>query len=347
MLPPEAIPIEVDDTDPPTWVREGESGTFTLRREGPSYTHPQQLSVAAVFGPALDELASPATCALEAPLCVGPYEPLDEDRFDAPGFSADRYSWLGDHLAVGAHQVPFDVLPGEDAAAGYRGLLALDVPLVDRLPVRFEAGEWGRGSFDVELPPLLTGLEPSPATWIDADPLGLQVFRWAPRGGELWLTLTGETWSSMRRIADDGSVWVDTRDFRLGEPVEVRLTRVQEQGTVDVGSHTVRVVGMAEQTWCLTDGCPDLPYALYPTQLDFAFCWNGSACQPSSWRLHEDGTWRSGSYTGTWTFDCCRRQIELVFASGTRYWATLGDDGCFDGEMLSWSGSRGTWSSCY
>lgn len=348
VLPPSAVPIEVEDTDPRDWVREDERGTFTLRREGPSYTRPQQLTVAAVFGPELDGLAYPATCALDGHLCVGPDEPLDRDRFDPAELPAvDRYSWLGDTLAVGAHEVPFRVLPGEARAAGYHGLLALDVPLVDALPVRFSGGEWHEGGFEVALPPLITGLEPSPSTWVAADPLGLDVFRWAPRGGELWLTLTGETFSSVRRIEDDGSVWVDTRAFRLGEPVEVRLTRVEDQGEVQVGTHRVQITGMAEQTWCLTDGCPDLPYPLYPTELDFEFCWNGSTCQPSQWRLYEGGTWSSGSFTGTWTFDCCRQRIELVFVSGTRYWAQLTEDGCYEGEMLSWSGNRGTWNSCY
>lgn len=348
MLPdPPEIPAPAP-SGPPSWVREGEQGTFELRREGPSYTRPQQLHVAAVFGPALDELAFPATCTLEEHLCVEPDAPLDVDRFGPVEVPAvERYSWVGDQLAVGAHQVPFRVLPDEDRPAGYQGLLALEVPLVDSMQVAFADGEWSDGSFEVEVPELITGLYPDPDTYVVVDFTGVQQFSWAPRGGELYLTLTGETWSSVRRVADTGSVWVDTRDFRLGEPVEVRLTRVHEQGEVELDSHRVQVRSMAEQSWCLTDGCPDLPYAAYPTHLDFEFCWSGAICQPASWRLHDDGTWTSGSFTGAWTFDCCRKAIELTFASGTRYWATLTDAGCFEGEMLSWSGARGTWNNCF
>lgn len=333
---------------PPSWVRQSEHGTLTLRREGPSHVQPQRLNVAAVFGPALDELAFPATCSLDGHLCVEPDAPLYLDRFEPLGVPAvERYSWLGDTLALGAHQVPFTVLPDDSEPAGYRGLLSLDVPLVQTLQVHFDEGEWDQGSFDVAVPELLTGLYPPPEDYVVVDATGIQQFSWAPRGGELYLSMTGETWSSVRRIEDSGSVWVDTRDFRLGEPVQVRLTRVVEQGEVEVGSHRVTVRGMAEQSWCLTDGCPDLPYAFYPSHLDFEFCWNNVNCQPSRWRLHDDGTWSSGNFTGTWTFDCCSKTIELTFVSGTRYWAQLTDEGCYEGEMLSWSGARGTWNSCF
>lgn len=348
LVPRDPVYVVPIDERPPSWERSGEGGQFTLLRQAPTLTSPQAVRVAAVFGEGIAGGPYPAACGLEGRLCVDPADGLDVDRFVSSGpITASRFSWLGDRLAVGPEEVPFYVAPEDQGPAGYRGALSLDTPLIDRLTVGYTEGEWGTGSFDVALPPLLTGLEPPPEAEVPVDPTGLQVFRWAPNGGTIFLSLVGPTWSSTRRIEDDGSVWIDTRELRLNEAVEVRLSRVTEQGRIELpGEHTVDVHGLVEQAWCLTDGCPNDPFERYPRPFDFEFCWSASSCSTSSFRMQEDGTWRSGSLAGTWTFDCCRESIEFAFNSGTRYWATRGEDGCYAGEMLSWSGSSGTWSAC-
>ncbi len=61
--------------------------------------------------------------------------------------------------------------------------------------------------------------------------------------------------------------------------------------------------------------------------------------------FYSDGTFYSGGgYWGTWIQDDC--DVEWFYDSGTHYWGVMDTGGNYmDGEMLSYSGSPGTWDA--
>ena len=81
--------------------------------------------------------------------------------------------------------------------------------------------------------------------------------------------------------------------------------------------------------------CPDLTGTW-----DVTYIWSGVV---TKW-FYSDGTWDdSEGYTGTWVQDGC--DVDWWYTSGTHYWGTMEEDGqSMSGEMLSYSGSPGTWT---
>lgn len=84
-------------------------------------------------------------------------------------------------------------------------------------------------------------------------------------------------------------------------------------------------------------GCPSMV-----GEWTLNYYWNGTC---TLW-FYEDGTFYSGGSGswGTWIQDGC--DVEWTYESGTHYWGVMETGGDYmSGEMLSYSGSTGTWNA--
>ncbi|MEZ4319336.1 MAG: hypothetical protein R3F61_17615 [Myxococcota bacterium] len=344
-----APPLPPEVPDP--WVREGQVGDLTLIRQEESLSVGRQLRSAAVFADRLDSLRWPAACELADRLCV-PADAALETEIDSTDVRIDAdaaFAWLGDELALGDLVATFRV-DDETGVAGYRGRIAGTGLLEPRYPLAFDGGEWGDFAADdvVELPDRVTVLAPPVDRPIELDGGHLTRFRWVPTGvGQMVLSVSGPSGTTVRLLEDDGDAWLDTAGVRFSEPLDVRLSRVVDAGTVEIAGNSLALHTIAEQGWCLYDTCDDQPIGGVTTELAFEFCWSTTSCGDSRWILQPNGTWTTDEgYVGTWDYDCCSRRIDIVFSSGTVYSGEVADDGCIEGEMVSWSGNQGDWRGC-
>jgi len=347
-LPPPA-PAPGVPTDP--WVLAGQVGDLTIIRQEANVSTRRTLRLAAVFADDLQGLPWPAACEFSDRLCL-PEGAESEVRIDTSAVALDpersRFSWLGDAVWVGDLAAGFDVDPAHPVG-GYAGRDFSTGLLLPRYPLEFSGGEWGdyQAESVVPLPDKLTTFSPPTDQPVELDGDRLANFRWAPTGqGQMVLSMSGPGWSSARLLEDDGEVWVDTSDLRFSDPIDVRLQRITTAGSVAIGDNELVLHTLAEQGWCLYDRC-DLPVTDPLTPLVFEFCWSTTSCGDGRWLLAPDGTWRTDEgYIGSWEYDCCNERIDILFSSGTRYTGERDENGCFVGQMESWSGNTGDWMGC-
>ncbi len=381
-----ATPVQVAPQFPPDppdpWLVDGQVGDLTLVRQESSIGNGRILRVAATFGDALTGLRYPAACLFGDRLCMPedvPFETPIDTTDSRLLFSTDPMStggssaWLGDELVLRDIVAPFDVTlrDGDASVGGYRGQDVSGTVLLQSYPLQFAGGEWG--SFDdesvVPLPERIEGVWPPPDEPIDlSDTFNPYVeLSWIPAtepGAEMVLELrervsaNGAPLVTTRVIEDDGDVLIPVGDLRLARPLDIRLYRVRSMGSLaidplppedsrDRPPNVVALHGVAEQGWCLYETCTG-PVTDETTPLLFDFCWSSSSCGESQWFLNPDGTWSTAEgYIGSWTYECCTDRIAIEFSSGTVYSGELDPDGCYSGEMLSWSGNQGDWRGCF
>lgn len=84
----------------------------------------------------------------------------------------------------------------------------------------------------------------------------------------------------------------------------------------------------------------------YPYTLLFDFCWSTGNCAQATWTMQQDGSFvSSGGSPGTYTEVDDR--IFMRYDAGTQYSARRRSVGCFEGEIMSFTGAVGTWRGCY
>lgn len=364
-VPTPTPPVPLPADTGPDWLRTGDVGDVTLIHSGPRAGRARRIVVAGVFADDLQGLPHAAACDRFGVLCVP--SGLTREWTDTSDVTlapdTSRFAWVGDTLGVGPRDVPFAVLP-ERPTGGYAVTFdatavigaALQGDLGEPLDLVVAGGEWGDRRLERSLPiPSPFGSPvPDPRDPVALGDRTLQVFEWEPTGeGALILTLAQGDWSAARALeGDPGQVAVSFADVRFSEPVHVELWRVGEPVTQDVNGNALTTTSVANQGWCVYDTCRP-PFDSSPggfqsaVPLDFTFCWTTTSCGQSRWWLAPDGTWQTtDGYIGTWSWACCSDTLTVVFSSGTTYRGHLGEDGCFDGEMVSWSGNTGVWQSC-
>jgi hypothetical protein len=384
---PDAPPVQIAPQFPPEppdpWLVDSQVGDLTLIRQEETLASGRVLRVAATFGDALTGLRYPAACLFSERLCMPEDMPFDTpvDTTDAAAaFSNDPMgtggtsAWLGDTLVLRDIVAPFDVWPraGAPAVGGYRGQDTSGDVLLQAYPLSFAGGEWGDydGERVVPLPEKIDDVWPPPDVPIDLSDVAAPYVEltWAPAsqpGAEMVLELRerptpdADPVVTTRILPDDGAVWIPVGDLRLSRPLDIRLFRVQPMGSLAIDPlpadtaadprppNTLALRGVAEQGWCLYDTCTG-PVDTETVPLVFDFCWSSTSCGESQWFLDPDGTWTTGEgFIGTWTYECCTDSIAMEFSSGTVYSGTRDPDGCYSGEMLSWSGNTGEWRGCF
>lgn len=348
---PTPAPTPPVEPERPAWRRTGDLGDLAVLREARPYGGRPSLRFAAVFADDLQDLAFPAACDRFGELCL-PTDAPHEEVFETAGFGLDpdasRFGWVGDALVVGGRAAPFDVF--DPPTAGYAARVIGSGPLPARLPLAFSGGEWGDYASDTALPTPrgFEVIEPDPSAPVFVGDAPFQSFGWTPVGsGRMLLTLRNAHWSAARWLDDDGQALLDLQPYRLTEPMRVDLWHVAPAETLEIDGNALSVTAISSQAWCLVGQC-DPPFPALPGVLSFEFCWGASGgCGTSRWFIQPDGTWNTlEGFVGTWAWDCCTRELDLVFSSGTHYRGRVDADGCIVGEMLSWSGNTGTWSGC-
>lgn len=344
------VPTPVVLPTPPDEPRRNDErgDVFLLQRSATQHT-PTTLEVAALFADRLDGALYPAACRWSGLLCAPPGVVPGSivERVEA---DVGRSAWLGDRIAVGGMEPGFSVDP-VGPVGGYAGGEVLEGTLPTTLDLVVEEGEWG--TFEalsaVRTPDDHAGLSPDPLAPVELGSSRFLEIGWTPTGsGRTWITVEGAGLDVLRSVPDDGLALVDLGDTRIVEPVDVTLWRVRTTTREVPGDNTIRVHGAVAQSWCVVETCGDPPVPSWPAYLPFTYCWSADSCATSQWILEADGDWAAeGSFGGDWTWDCCSRELAMVFRTGTVYRGTVDADGCIEGEMTSWSGARGTWSGCF
>lgn len=341
-VPPETPVVEPD-------LRVDEQADVHVRLSGATRDEGERLGIAAWFGEGLEGGRYPASCALTQGLCLSDDVGFETSTPMGTPVSVERSSWLGDEILVERYPLGFIVDP-EIPLGGYVYEEAFEGSLPQWLGLEVERGEWGPQSLLALVPgPDPHGeLSPDPTQPVDLAGDPLLPLSWRAIGdGTLWVTLEkdGQRWA--RRVPDTGEALVDFRDWRLDTPVELGLHRVRTSVRSHAG-HQLTVHAETEQSWCVVDRCEDPPLPSWPAWMGFEYCWSPDNCATSRWTFAADGTWATADgFGGTWSYDCCRRELTIQFGSGTTYWGTFDDGGCLTGHMQSWSGNTGTWSGCF
>lgn len=333
-------------TPPEESTRRGDVGDLFVLQRGPTREQPVQLGFYALFAEELAGSVYPSACRWAGLLCAPPGA-IPGEPVEPVDVTVTRSAWLGDSLTVGGYELGFSVDP-DGPVGGYDAVGLLEGSLPTRVDLIVERGEWG--TFEsvsaVPRPDAWSDLEPDPLEPIVLGGRRFVELSWNPTGGRIWVTAEGNGLQLLRPVPDLGYALVDLEGVRFREPVDVTLWRVHSSER-EVEGNTLRVHSAAAQSWCVVDTCDEPTVPGWPAHLPFSYCWSPDSCASSQWILHRDGTWDAeGSLGGTWSWDCCTGELVLTFVSGTVYRGPL-VDGCVDGEMVSWSGARGTWSGCF
>ncbi|MCB9669458.1 MAG: hypothetical protein H6734_08315 [Alphaproteobacteria bacterium] len=341
--PPVVQPPPVDDD----LVRQGEVGDVFFLLRGETREEPTTLELSALFADRLEGLY-PAACRWSGVLCApGSYTP--EEPVEPVDVGVGRSSWLGDTVTVGQLDLRFAVDP-EGPVGGYAWSGPLDGSLPQTVDLAVQGGEWGTTTVPsaIPTPDAHSGLHPDPLFPVELGGRRFQEIRWTPTGaGQVWLGVRGGGLDQLRPVLDDGSALVDFGGARLVRPVTVELWRVRRSHR-DVSGNALTVHAAAQQSWCVVDTCGDPEVPSWPAWLPFEYCWTADDCASSVWTFRPDGSWEAeGAYGGQWAYDCCSTTITMTFSSGTVYSGRIGEDGCVEGEMTSYSGNTGFWSGCF